>query len=80
MADQVTETLGEAQFLRLAQSLSLAYGLEVLLVLKDMWGLSFENAQAVAQWTASALVKAAISEAETGKHQEKTRRRRNFSE
>lgn len=73
------ETFSEAQFLHLAQSLSLSYGLEVLLVLKDMWGLSFEDAQSVAQWTASALVNAAIAEAQIGKQQEKTRRRRTSS-
>jgi AcrR family transcriptional regulator len=61
------ETLTEPQFLRLAQSLSLTYGLEVLLVLKDIWGLSFEEAQSVAQWTASALVNTAIAQAGIGK-------------
>ena len=57
------ETLGEAQFKRLAQALSLSYGLETLLVLQDMWGLDFDSAQDVAQWTASALVRAAITDA-----------------
>ena len=60
-------TLDEAQFGRLAKALSLAYGLEVLLVLKDIWGLSYDEAQDVAQWTASALVRAAIAEAAEGK-------------
>ncbi|RYE87649.1 MAG: TetR/AcrR family transcriptional regulator [Hyphomicrobiales bacterium] len=57
------QTLGDRQFERLAQALSLSYGLEVLLVLQDMWGLGFEDAQDVAQWTASALVRAAIADA-----------------
>ncbi len=55
-------TLGEKKFLRLAQALSLSYGLETLLVLQDMWGLDFDEAQEVAQWTASALVRAALED------------------
>ena len=61
------KTLGEKKFMRLAQALSLSYGLETLLVLQDMWGLDFEEAQDVAQWTASALVRAAIADASSAK-------------
>ena len=57
------QTLSDAEFKRLAQALSLSYGLETLLVLQDMWGLGFEEAQEVAQWTASALVRAALNDA-----------------
>jgi len=57
------KTLDEKKFKRLAQALSLSYGLETLLVLQDMWGLEFEEAQEVAQWTASALVRAALADA-----------------
>jgi hypothetical protein len=57
------DILPKAQFDRLAQALSLAYGLEVLVVLKDIWGLDFEDVQGVAQWAAGALVRAAVSEA-----------------
>ena len=63
--EPLRETLGEAKFQRLAQALSLSYGLELLLVLQDIWGLEFEKAQDVAQWTASALVRAAVQEAES---------------
>lgn len=55
--------LGEARFERLAQALSLSYGLELLLVLQDIWGLDFDKAQDVAQWTAHALIRTAIEEA-----------------
>ncbi|UWU13178.1 TetR/AcrR family transcriptional regulator [Rhizobium sullae] len=48
---------------RLAQALSLVFGVEVLVVLKDIWGLTSENAQSVAEWAAKALVEAAIREA-----------------
>lgn len=57
------EQLGDARFERLAQALSLSYGLELLLVLQDIWGLDFDKAQDVAQWTAHALIRTAIEEA-----------------
>ncbi|WEZ84675.1 TetR/AcrR family transcriptional regulator [Rhizobium sp. 32-5/1] len=50
---------------RLAQALSLVFGVEVLIVLKDIWGLTSESAQSVAEWAAKALVDAAIREAGT---------------
>lgn len=55
--------LSRAQQLRLAQALSLVFGIELLVVLEDIWGLSFGEAQSVAQWAASALVDAAEREA-----------------
>jgi len=61
-------TLPEPQFKRLAQALSLTYGLEVLIVLKDIWGLAFDETREVALWAANALVRAAIAEAD-GKQQ-----------
>lgn len=47
---------------RLAQALSLVFGVEVLIVLKDIWGLSGAEAQAVAEWAAAALVDAAVAQ------------------
>jgi AcrR family transcriptional regulator len=54
--------LPEAKFQRLAKALSLVYGLEVLIVLKDLWGLDFDETRDVATWAASALVRAAVAE------------------
>jgi AcrR family transcriptional regulator len=54
--------LPQAQFERLAQALSLVFGVEVLTVLKDIWGLGSQETQSVAQWAASALVGAALEE------------------
>jgi AcrR family transcriptional regulator len=54
--------LPEDKFLRLAQALSLVYGLEVIIVLKDLWGMEFDETRDVASWAASALVRAAIAE------------------
>jgi len=47
------------EFKRLAQALSLVFGVEVLIVLKDIWGLDSGKTLAVAQWAASALVRQA---------------------
>lgn len=62
--------LTEAEFGRLAKSLSLIFGLEVILVLKDIWNVDVDEMQDVATWTARALVGAALTEAEA-----KSRRR-----
>ena len=51
---------------RLAQALSLIFGVEALVVLKDMWGLDGNEAHTVARWTALTLVRAAMSEAGSG--------------
>jgi AcrR family transcriptional regulator len=52
---------------RLAQALSLVFGVEVLIVLKDIWGLDAGQTRSVTEWAATALVEAAIREAETRK-------------
>lgn len=48
---------------RLAQALSLLFGVEVLVVLKDIWGLDAGEALAVSRWAAAALIQAAEAEA-----------------
>jgi len=55
------DRLPATQFERLAQALSLVFGVEVLVVLKDIWSLDGDETQAVARWAAAALVHAAIS-------------------
>jgi len=49
-------------FDRLMQSLSLIFGTEALVVLKDIWGLDGAEARKVAVWAAHALVGAAVHE------------------
>jgi AcrR family transcriptional regulator len=49
-------------FARLTQSLSLVFGTEAFVVLKDIWGLDRKRAQEVALWTCHALIQAAIAE------------------
>ena len=56
--------LPRANRMRLAQALPLAFGVEVIIVLRDIWGLAAEEAEAVAQWAALALINAAEAEAD----------------
>lgn len=51
---------------RLAQALSLVFGVEALIVLKDIWGLDASETAAVAQWAAGTLVRAAMAEGANG--------------
>jgi AcrR family transcriptional regulator len=69
--------LDKAQFGRLAKALSLVYGLEVLIVLKDLWGLKPAEASSVAIWAGRALVRSAIAEAQGHKEQISAKRHRN---
>ncbi|WP_192180580.1 TetR/AcrR family transcriptional regulator [Mesorhizobium amorphae] len=50
------------EFKRLAQALSLMFGVEALIVLKDIWGLDSRKTMSVTQWAAGALVRAAVAE------------------
>lgn len=55
--------LTPAQQDRVAQALSLVYGTEVFLVLKDIWKLDLPEVTDVVRWTANAIVKQALAEA-----------------
>lgn len=59
-------TVPAAALERLAQALSLAFGVEALIVLKDIWGLDGDATLAVTQWTAAALVGATLAGLEIG--------------
>lgn len=58
--------LPPAEIDRLAQALSLIFGVEALVVLKDMWNLDGRTAAEVATWAAATLVRAAVGEREKG--------------
>jgi len=58
----LSERLSKRRFDRLAQALSLLFGVEVLVVLKDIWGLDAQEALSVSRWAASALIQAAERE------------------
>ncbi|RST84624.1 TetR/AcrR family transcriptional regulator [Aquibium carbonis] len=53
--------LAEDEFQRLAQALSLLFGVEALVVLKDIWNQDAAQVEAVTRWAASALVRAATA-------------------
>ncbi len=55
---------------RLKQALSLVFGVEALVVLKDIWGLNGAATLSVMQWAAQALIRAA--EAERGQKDDGT--------
>ena len=52
--------LDSQTFDKLAQSLSLIFGIEAIVVLKDIWGIDDEAVQDVALWAAHAFVAAAV--------------------
>jgi AcrR family transcriptional regulator len=56
--------LSPAQSERLVQALSLTFGIEAIIVLKDICGLDDAGAKDVAIWAAQALLQAARQEAE----------------
>ncbi|SHE92785.1 transcriptional regulator, TetR family [Kaistia soli DSM 19436] len=51
---------------RVTQALSLVFGIEAIVILKDIWGLDAKGAEAVASWAASALIRQALLEAREG--------------
>jgi AcrR family transcriptional regulator len=52
-------------FDKLAQSLSLIFGIEAIIVLKDIWGIDDNEVRRLALWAAHALVGAAVAETGT---------------
>jgi AcrR family transcriptional regulator len=54
----------EAGFDRLTKALSLLFGIEALIIMKDIWGANVEDTQDVVLWAAEALVAAAQAQAQ----------------
>jgi AcrR family transcriptional regulator len=54
--------LGSARAERLTQALSLVFGTEAFVVLKDIWRLDRESAEEVALWTCHALIRCAAED------------------
>ncbi|QEI09094.1 TetR/AcrR family transcriptional regulator [Pigmentiphaga aceris] len=61
-AQPLRDQLDEAQFDRVVQALSLLYGTEVFLVLKDIWRLELDEILDVVRWTAGAILQRAERE------------------
>ena len=53
--------LPDAEFDRLAKALSLVFGVEALVVLKDIWGCDADETARIAAWAAEALLRAATA-------------------
>ncbi len=62
------DAVGDAERQRLAKALSLMFGIESLIVLKDIWGDGAEEARGVVLWAAQALVDATLAEAQAPDH------------
>lgn len=63
--DPLRARLTEREFDRLVQAISAAIGIEALVTLTDLVGLSSEDAIEVMRWSAQALLRAAVADAET---------------
>ena len=63
-------------FDKAAQSLSLIFGIEAIVVLKDIWGLDDNEARRVAVWAARALVQTAIAESAESNNSSKPKKKR----
>ena len=55
--------LGTAGYERLLKALSVIYGIEIYVVLKDIWGASDREVEAIARWMLEAIVAAALADA-----------------
>jgi len=62
-AAPLKERIDPAGFERLVRALSLIYGIESYVVLKDIWGASNRQVEAIALWMADALIDAALADA-----------------
>ncbi len=57
--------LGQRGFMRLVHALSVIYGIESYVVLRDIWGLRDSEIQSTARWIADALVDTALRQGVT---------------
>jgi AcrR family transcriptional regulator len=61
-ARPLERVLGKARFRKLVLALSVIYGIEPYVVLKDIWGLTSRDVEGVSRWMADALIAAALAE------------------
>jgi AcrR family transcriptional regulator len=65
-AAPLRESLGDAGFDRLLKALSILFGIEPYIVLKDIWGASNREVDQITRWMADALVDAALRDSRRG--------------
>jgi len=58
--------IGRERTERVTQALSLLFGIEAIVILKDLWGLDVDAAEDGASWAARALIRTAKAEAAEG--------------
>jgi AcrR family transcriptional regulator len=75
-AQPMRATLGPAGYERLLKSLSVIYGIEIYVVLKDIWGASDREVEALARWMLEAIVATALAQARPAPRAKKAARRR----
>jgi AcrR family transcriptional regulator len=61
-AKPLEPVLGKARFRRLILALSLVYGIEPYVVLKDIWGLESRDVEGISRWMADAVIAASLAE------------------
>ena len=66
-ARPLERVLGRARFRKLVLALSVVYGIEPYVVLKDIWGLQSRDVEVISRWMADALIAAALAEAKSAK-------------
>ncbi|MGI8508989.1 MAG: TetR/AcrR family transcriptional regulator [Gemmatimonadaceae bacterium] len=64
--EPVRAYLGKRRFDRLVAALTVCVGIDALIVLRDLCGMSEVEAENVTRWTARALLRESLSEAEAG--------------
>jgi AcrR family transcriptional regulator len=65
-AQPLRRELGERRYDRLLKALSLVYGIEPYVVLKDMWGSSNREVNAITRWVADAVIEKSLREVQPG--------------
>ncbi|HYM33605.1 MAG TPA: TetR/AcrR family transcriptional regulator [Candidatus Cybelea sp.] len=60
--EPLKKTLGKRRFDRLVRALSVIYGIEAYVVLRDIWGSSHKEIENIAGWIARSLVDSALRE------------------
>jgi len=71
--------LGAAGYDRLLKALSLIYGIEIYVVLKDIWGASDREVEGLARWMLDAIVTAALRDARPAADKQQRRGARSAS-
>lgn len=67
-ARPLLSALGKRRFDRLIRALSVVYGIEAMIVLRDIWGAKDKEIETTARWIAGALIDAALRDARNARN------------